>query len=337
MRKFRRFAVCLLVVFLAFPGALAEESPEEMPASVPVLSTLSPGSRGDEVLRLQTRLAELGYDVGALDGDYGSGTRKAVRLFQKQSGLEADGIAGPLTLAALWAEDTPPAPEAPVPVDVLDRELPMLVNHTHTVDEFFVPAGLVSLKDTLDPGLVRIKYAGLQAVRTAVEALARMLEAASDEGIRKWQISAAYRSWEDQNAMLNAKISSYLKRNEGWSRSRARSAALHTVAEPGQSEHHLGLAFDINVPGASSFQGTKQCAWLHKNCWRFGFILRYPAGKEEITGYRAEAWHIRYVGVPPSLYMQEHDLVLEEYLEGIEAGQIAVPLPEVEEDILLED
>ena len=336
MQFTRQVLVSLLAFALICPFSLAEEAPEEA-ASVPPLATLSPGSQGEEVLRLQTRLAELGYEVGSLDGDYGTATRKAVRSFQKHAGLETDGIAGPKTLAALFAEDAPTAPEPPAPVDVLDRELPMLVNRTHMVDEFFVPANLVSLKETLDPDLIRVKYDSLQGVREAVLALDDMLKAAREEGITKWQVSAAWRSWDDQSAILNARISSYLKRNEGWSRSRARSAALHTVAEPGKSEHHLGLAFDINVPGASSFQGTKQCAWLHKNCWRFGFILRYPAGKEEITGYSAEAWHIRYVGVHHALYMQAHDLVLEEYLEGIEAGQIAVPLPEVEEDILLEE
>lgn len=336
MERFRRFLFWLLIGCLMCCAAAGGEDALPAETPLPIQSTLASGATGDEVRALQARLAELGYYGGELDGDYGGGTKKAVRAFQKQCGLDADGIAGPKTIAALFAEDAPQAPAPPEPVDVLAGELPMLVNRTHPVSEDFLPADLVTLTSCVDSGLVKIKYKQTRAVQTAVDALIRMLEAAREEGVTKWQISAAYRSWENQEQLLNAKINSYLSRNEGWSRSRARSAALNTVAKPGESEHHLGLAFDINVPGSSAFLGTKQCTWLHRNCWRFGFIVRYPAGKEKITGYAAEAWHIRYVGVSHALYMQEHDLVLEEYLEGIENGTIAVPLPAEEEDILLD-
>jgi len=68
------------------------------------------------------------------------------------------------------------------------------------------------------------------------------------------------------------------------------------------------------VPGTSAFIGTKQCTWLHANCWEYGFIVRYPEGKQDITGFTPEAWHIRYVGREHAMKMWEEDLCLEEYL-----------------------
>ena len=220
--------------------------------------------------------------------------------------------------------------------DVLSGSLPMLVNKENPVTEDFVPADLVSLNEMTDSALIRIKYKNTLAVRAAAEALVRMLGDAAEEGLRKWQISAAYRSYADQERVLNAKINSYLNKHSGWSRSKARSAALQTVAVPGQSEHHLGLAFDINVRGASSFSSTRQYAWLRKNAWRYGFIQRYPKGKEKVTGYQAEAWHFRYVGGVHAKIIFEQELTLEEYLEKIESGEITPPPQDIEEYVDLD-
>ena len=273
------------------------------------------GSKGEEVRILQLRLAELGYLTGEADGIYGDDTREAVRAFQRRNGLSVDGIAGKQTQTRLYSEDAVPAPPPPEPVDVLAGNWPMLTNQSHPVGENFLPADLVLMTDLCDSKLVKIKYPETQGVRTAVEALVALLEGAKADGITKWQVSAGYRSYEEQERMLNKSINTYLKKNEGWSRSRARRAALRTVAEPGTSEHHLGLSFDVNVPGASSFSSTKQCKWLHAHCWEYGFIIRYQKGKEKITGFSPEAWHIRYVGTEHSLIMRDEDLCLEEYLE----------------------
>ena len=202
----------------------------------------------------------------------------------------------------------------PEPVDVLSGSLPFLVNKEYPVDKDFQPADLVLLTDVLDASIVKVKYKDTKAVRTAAEALETMLEAAKADGIKNWQVSAAYRTWANQESLLNQKIRSYQKSHSGWSRSRARSAALRSVAEPGCSEHHLGLAFDVNVPKTSAFKGTKQCKWLHAHCWDYGFIVRYQEDKTDITGFAAEEWHIRYVGVEHAQYMRDHDMCLEEYL-----------------------
>ena len=318
------------------PGGQAEELPDdddqaedlpgdggaaETPAPGPTVAPperiilLKSGASGEEVRILQARLKELGYYDGEPDGQYGPGTKAAVQAFQKRNGLSVDGMAGPQTQDRLYsagALGTPPPPEEQ---DVMAGEWPLLVNKEHPVGEGFLPAGLVRMTDLCDPDLVKIKYPDTRAVRPAVEALITMLEAAKAEGVTKWQISAAFRSYEDQEGMLEHSIRSHMKKNEGWSRSRARRAALRTVAEPGASEHHTGLCFDINVPGASSFSSTKQCKWLHAHCWEYGFIVRYQKGKEAITGFSPEAWHIRYVGAEHALVMRDENLCLEEYLD----------------------
>ena len=147
-----------------------------------------------------------------------------------------------------------------------------------------------------------------------MDALIEMLEAAKTDGIVNWQVSAAYRSVKDQQAIFDASVKSYMN-NNGMSRTNAISATRKTVADPGTSEHHTGLAFDMTVPNTESFISTKQCKWLHEHCWDYGFIVRYQKDKEDITGFLAEAWHIRYVGTAHSTVMRDKNLCLEEYLQ----------------------
>lgn len=331
----RALAMMLVIAVLCPLAAAGAENTEKAaaqptpaathtPAELQAQGILTVGARGDEVTRLQQRLKELGYLSGKVDGQFGGGTKRAVISFQRRNGLATDGVAGEATLAKLYAEDAVAAPADSEPVDVLAGAVPVLVNNDHPVDEYFVPADLVELKDVLGTKLAKIKYKNTRGVRTAAEALKTMLEAAKEEKITKWQVSAGYRTWDEQVKMLNAKISSYRKKNKDWSSSRARRAALKSVAEPGCSEHHLGLAFDVNVPGAKTFSSTKQYKWLKENCWDFGFIMRYTKDKEKITGFNAEAWHIRYVGTEHARYMKEHDLCLEEYIQGIEEGKISL-------------
>ena len=336
--RFLRAAVALMTImmmlcplFTAGAESAAEETekptaaPTHTPSELQAMGILTVGAKGDEVTRLQQRLKDLGYLSSKVDGQFGGGTKRAVISFQRRNGLKTDGVAGETTLAKLYAEDAIAAPENSEPVDVLAGDVPMLVNADHPVDEYFVPADLVELRDILDKKLVKIKYKKTRGVRTAVEALNIMLEAAKEDKIKNWQVSAGYRTWDDQVKLLNAKISSYRKKNKDWSSSKARRAALKSVAEAGCSEHHLGLAFDLNVPGAKTFSSTKQYKWLKEHCWDFGFIIRYTKEKQEITGFNPEAWHIRYVGVEHAQYMKEHDLCLEEYIQGIEDGTIQVP------------
>lgn len=292
--------------------------PTPTPSATPAM--LSSGSSGDEVKALQSRLQQLGFYSGVLDGDYGKGTRAAVKLFQAQHGLDDDGIAGQKTLEMLYSNDAQPMLVTPTPaaVQVLAGSQPLLVNRQHPVTSDFAPADLVNLSEYCDSSLVKIKYDGTQGVREAADALLRMLEAAKADGITNWQVSAAYRSYADQQRIFDNKVKSFQNNNPDWSLSRCRSAASVTVAEPGASEHHTGLAFDMTVPNTSMFLGTKQCTWLHQHCWEYGFILRYTDEKQQITGFAGEAWHIRYVGTEHSLAMQQSGQCLEEYLGEVQ-------------------
>lgn len=106
----------------------------------------------------------------------------------------------------------------------------------------------------------------------------------------------------------------------GYTRDMAESYASMWVAIPGTSEHHTGLAFDIvasdYVVLDSSQATTRVQQWLMENCHNYGFILRYPEDKVNITGINYEPWHYRYVGVEAATYIMEHGICLEEYLGG---------------------
>ncbi|HNW85577.1 MAG TPA: peptidoglycan-binding protein [Candidatus Limiplasma sp.] len=278
------------------------------PTPSPTPSMLSKGDKGDAVKSLQQRLKDLGYYTGSVDGDYGGGTQEAIRRFQTQNGLEADGVCGGSTMAAVFASTAPTAQVTPTPDP---QALPTLVNRDHPVDENDKPTNLITLRDVLPSSLVYVKGSEIQGDKEAVAALQEMFEAAKNDGITGWQVSAGYRSFQYQKELFNKQVAAY--EAQGKSEKDAISATRQTVADPGTSEHHTGLAFDITVAD-TIFKGTKQQVWLHKNCWDFGFIVRYQEGKEAITGFVAEVWHIRYVGVKHSTVMRDQNLCLEEYI-----------------------
>lgn len=274
----------------------------------PTPSLLKKGSSGDEVRAMQQRLRELGFYTGEVDGGFGAGTEEALRLFQRQNGLDVDGVAAAKTFAVLYSDQARQVTVTPTP----DPDaMPLLVNRSHPVDQDYQPGDLVLLKNVLPSSLCTVRGDDMEGDRTAAQALAAMFQAAKQDGVTGWQISAAYRSYKYQQTLFDRKVKEYM--DQGFSKSNATSAARQTVADPGTSEHHTGLAFDITVAG-TSFKGTQQQKWLHKHCWDYGFIVRYQEDKEKITGYIAECWHIRYVGLPHSLTMLDKNQCLEEYL-----------------------
>ncbi|MBO2516277.1 MAG: hypothetical protein CW338_03240 [Clostridiales bacterium] len=286
---------------------------EETPAPVIDPNTvMKKGAKGTDVALVQQRLIDLGYLDGAADGDFGSKTQAAVKWFQRQAGLTADGVVGRMTVEALFSDN---APYAQV-VDVTDGGIPLLINRTHPVDEGFVPQNLVYLESYIPKGLCVYKISGLMAVREAADALIEMLQAAQADGLYDWQISEAYRTWDRQKLIFDTKVSEFMT-NNGMNRSQASSATRKTVAEPGTSEHHSGLAFDITVRGYT-FSDTKQYRWLKEHCWEYGFILRYTDDKESVTGFLGEEWHYRYVGREHAMRIHDMDMCLEEYVQYLD-------------------
>ena len=181
-----------------------------------------------------------------------------------------------------------------------------LVNASHPL-----PAGY-------RPPLADVSGSEKQLERHAAAALQQMFADAKAAGVPLYLVSG-YRSVSYQQGLFERKVRSYLA--EGLPRDEAERQASAWVARPGTGEHSLGLAADI-VSGdwylahddlTQDFEQTPQFVWLRENAARYGFILRYPAGKEAVTGVHYEPWHYRYVG-DAAPRIAAAGLTLEEYL-----------------------
>ena len=201
------------------------------------------------------------------------------------------------------AQETEPASEEdPAQTQTGDDWKLILVNAEHPVPEDYS----VTLKELRNDQWVDERiYPELQ----------QMFDDARAEGIYPL-INESYRSAERQQEILDNYIAAY--EAEGLSTEEAQQRALEVVAKPGTSEHQLGLALDIIVEYEEDSTQTWQ--WLKENCWRYGFILRYPEDKTEITGISYEPWHFRYVGAEAAQQITERGITLEEYLEDKDAG-----------------
>lgn len=127
------------------------------------------------------------------------------------------------------------------------------------------------------------------------------------------QVTDGYRSTGEQQQILEDKIQEY--KAQGYGSAQAKKLAEQWVAVPGTSEHQLGLALDINPDDSGRSSGEEVYAWLCKNAHQYGFILRYPANKTQITGIIYEPWHFRYVGRSAAQEIYARDICLEEYLK----------------------
>ena len=287
------------------PAAAPTATPK--PTKAPT-RTLKKNFTGEDVKQLQQALIDLGYLNDAADGTFGTNTEEAVIRFQAVNGLSADGLAGVKTQELLYSGNALSADQAPKP-DFL-----MLVNRQHKLGKNDAPTDLVTIESVLSADIVKVKYSGTKADRTATEALGRMLSAAIADGLSNFQISSAYRTYSEQQKLVDNSVAKYQKNNPDWSRDRCLSATYNTVAPAGTSEHQTGLAFDITVPNVS-FTGTAQQKWLHEHCAKYGFVVRFTADKQKLTGFVAESWHFRYVGVEAAQTMTQNNWCLEEYVE----------------------
>lgn len=181
----------------------------------------------------------------------------------------------------------------------------VLVNKSQGLPEKYIPGDLVLPKVSFAPG--SSKSNSLMR-KEASEALEAMFKTAQGEGIVLYGVSG-YRSYDYQDKLFDSRA-----------KAQGITETSKYVAEPGHSEHQTGLAIDVtNKKGlngslGASFGETKEGKWLAKNAQRFGFIIRYSKGKEEITGYAYEPWHVRYVGIEAAKEITGKKLTLEEYL-----------------------
>lgn len=185
--------------------------------------------------------------------------------------------------------------EEPKPAPQPQR--PSTPNHSQTVKPSYINGILLVNRNHPLPR----DFGGTDPV--AYENLQRLIKAANKAG-HAMPILSGYRSYDEQVYLYDM----YCKRD-------GQEAADRYSARPGTSEHQSGLAFDIGA--IDNYYGEQPGGiWLEKHCADFGFIIRFPQGKEHITGYMYEPWHVRYVGVEHAKYIMSHNLCLEEYLNA---------------------
>ena len=198
------------------------------------------------------------------------------------------------------ASDDSPSPadtSAPANSGSDGIDLLMLVNSTHAL-----PDGYNVELTTLGNGqqVAQIIYPELQ----------RMFDDARTQGIYP-VVASGYRTAEKQQSLMDEKVQAL--EGQGYSESDAKTEALKWVNAVGYSEHQSGLAVDINANGVHS-TGWQVYNWLAEHAWEYGFILRYPDGKTDITGTGYEPWHYRYVGTDAAKEIHAQGVCLEEYL-----------------------
>ena len=170
----------------------------------------------------------------------------------------------------------------------------LLANNEHSVQEYHPE--VAALEDVyLD---VRI-----------IPAMESFIEAARNQGLEV-VLNSGYRSYEEQTWLFENKVAQY---------NGDEATAATIVARPGTSEHQTGLAADITDGWyeikKQDLENTALYQWMSTNCQKYGFIVRFPKGKEDITGIIYEPWHFRYVGEEAATYIMKNSLTLEEFLE----------------------
>ncbi|MBD5639253.1 M15 family metallopeptidase [Clostridium botulinum] len=175
----------------------------------------------------------------------------------------------------------------------------LLVNREYGLNENYIPEGL-SIPDI--PFSDRSEDEEKYVAGIIVKPLEELINTAKEEGIILLG-NSGYRSYSSQKNIYKNRA-----------RSQGKELADAYVAKPGFSEHQTGLCIDITNKDRYFVEGTKEADWLAKNCYRFGFIIRYPKGKKSITNIEYEPWHIRYVGKEVAKYIYDNKITLEEYL-----------------------
>ena len=190
-----------------------------------------------------------------------------------------------------------------------------LVNRRFTVSADYVPSDLTVPK-------VRGSGEHTRMRKEAAAALEELFAAAEKDGYTLYAVSG-YRSYGQQRGIHQRRVAEIGKKE-----------AMRVSAPPGASEHQLGLAMDLGCKGAlhltEKFGALPEGIWVAENCYRFGFIIRYKAEWEEITGYKYEPWHIRYVGKEHARRIRDMDLPFETYVSLLQEAKFALMTGEKE-------
>ena len=185
-----------------------------------------------------------------------------------------------------------------------DGDLLVVVNKYHAVSKNYKPKDLVTIDNKYGT------WNNMELKSEAYDAFLKLYKDAKAQGFNL-KLCSAMRSYSTQKSLYENAVST-----------RGREMANIRSAYPGRSEHHTGLAIDVTSASmdwglTQDFADYPDGQWINEHCQDYGFIIRYPKGKTDITGYDYEPWHLRYVGVDAATYIMENGLTLEEYV-GVE-------------------
>jgi D-alanyl-D-alanine carboxypeptidase len=214
-------------------------------------------------------------------------------------GDDEDRTASTVLPATTLLATPPPAPAATTPPIDTPGNVWWLVNRDRPLPAGYVPADLVVADVANAPGAEAVQLTA--ATAAAFEAMTVEAAAAGHQ----LQLTSGYRSAADQQVLYDAYVDDL-----------GPEAAARLVAVPGTSEHQTGLAADVGLVGLPDdevFGSTEASGWVAANAHRFGFTLRYPPAKADITGYADEPWHLRYVGVALATELHTTGLTMEEH------------------------
>ena len=202
----------------------------------------------------------------------------------------------------------------------------ILVNKTNSVGEKYEPSKLVKLDGKYTNGGKSIELE--EQTATAVIDMLNAMKAADIDNVT---VTSGYRTYQYQKTLFDRYIANEKEAHPAWSDSQVKDYVLTYSAYPGTSEHQTGLCVDLitdemvglwnygsetsDNPWDKGFAETAAFDWLQENAHKYGFILRFPEDKTDITGYSYESWHYRYVGVEHATKIHEEGITLEEYLE----------------------
>jgi len=186
-----------------------------------------------------------------------------------------------------------------------ENNIEVLVNKTNWLSKEFIPVDLIVPKVKFLPDT---NGEAMFLRKESAKALEKLFKSAKKEKIELYAVSG-YRSYKRQSEIFKNNL-----KKDG-------KLANKYSARPGQSEHQTGLAIDVTCKDVDfnlveEFEGTAAYLWLFNNAHKFGFILRYPRGKEDITGYIFEPWHLRYVGKELAYRLYTEEITLEEYYKN---------------------
>jgi len=175
----------------------------------------------------------------------------------------------------------------------------MLVNKYHYLDSSYAPDDLVTISTTYAWGT----YGSQKVNKTTYDAFMKLWKASNNEGYYL-MVSSSYRTHDKQDQVY-----------KDYQDSKGTDYADSIAARPGHSEHQTGYTIDMFEKGSTqkTFHTTESYNWLINNAHKYGFILRYPEDKVEVTGYGFESWHYRYVGVEAATYIYKNKITFDEY------------------------